>query len=87
MSKIEQLRAMPIIGNAYHDHDLFQLAHEILVDETLPVLTRYEALRRIDDAMGENPPMQVTDEGMMEEVREYVDECAAMESVRDGQVE
>ncbi len=60
MTKIERLRAMPVIGNAYSDSELLRLAHDIAVDATEPLANRYEALWHMDRAMGLEP-LDLTD--------------------------
>jgi|HubBroStandDraft_2_1064218.scaffolds.fasta_scaffold361242_2 hypothetical protein len=53
LTKIQQLEAMPIYGNAFHDQPLFTLAHAIAIDVLEPMENRIRALRKIDEAMGE----------------------------------
>ena len=49
---IQQLFAMPIVGNAHADSELFRLAHEIMADETQPMADRLAALGVVDRAVG-----------------------------------
>lgn len=82
--KIDELRAMKIVGNAGGDAELLDLAHQIAVDETLPTAIRYEALRKMDEAMGlDNEPVELEWQ-MMDEIIEYVTDAAdAMDSMDD----
>lgn len=62
MKKIEQLKAMPVIGNAADDFDRFKLAHEILTSPDETKEDKYEALREIDRTTGEPTVEPVDDE-------------------------
>ena len=58
MNRIERLQAMPIIGNAYSDREIFQLADEVLHDSTEPMQNKLAALRKIDETMGAGCPFR-----------------------------
>lgn len=62
MRKIEQLKAVPVIGNARDDSGRFKLAHEILTSPDESKEDKYEALREIDRTTGEFTPEPVDDE-------------------------
>jgi hypothetical protein len=74
MALIDDLRAMPIYGNAFSDRDLFALAHQIAADESLPIADRYAALLVMDRAMGETPPVVTDEQAMLLEVVHYIAE-------------
>jgi hypothetical protein len=79
-SKIERLEAMEIVGNAYHDQDLFRLAHEILMDDAEPVAIWGRALKAIDRAMGCDSEWEgLGDEGIRHAVADYRHYAAGME--------
>jgi hypothetical protein len=53
MSRIHDLETMEIYGNAHDDRTLLQLAHSIIVDESESMADRIAAIRKLDEAMGE----------------------------------
>lgn len=53
MTDIERLRQMPIVGNHYSDSGLFNLAHQIIMSDDEPMENKLEAIRKIDEAQGE----------------------------------
>lgn len=72
-TKLEQLKAMPIIGNAYHDSARFALCNEIIFDTTLSVEDRHEALVEIERTMGLEELTPTTSlEKKLEEVEQYI---------------
>lgn len=72
MTLLDELQTMPIYGNAFHDRDLFDLAHRIAADESLPIQDRYAALQMMDKAMGETPPVATTETAMLLEITQYL---------------
>lgn len=68
-TRIEQLKAMPIHGNAYHDMPIFNLAHRIIMDPCEPMETKIEAIKKIDEAQGTTGEEEVTELA----VQEYID--------------
>lgn len=69
MTRIERLEAAEVIGNAYDDRDLLNLAHEIAADCSEPFEVRCRALLRLDRVMGETAPAGES------ELQEYLEFC------------
>lgn len=52
---LEQIKAMPIVGNAYHDRAIFNRVHDFVMNDDNDMHERAEALRFVaHDVMGDD---------------------------------
>lgn len=68
MTPLQELQAMPIIGNAYHDRPRFNAADAIIRDESATLEDRLAALHEIDRTMGTEGEEPLTEEALVDYV-------------------
>ena len=53
---LQLMQSLSVHGNAYHDSKLWQVVHDIAVDEDMPMEHRLEALAKMNELTGEDDP-------------------------------
>jgi hypothetical protein len=62
-----ELRSTPIVGNAYHDQALFNLADRVILGDA-PMADKIEALQKVHDATDGDDGQKMTEEDVEEHI-------------------
>lgn len=67
---IEEIQAMPIIGDAYHDGPLLQACHDFIADDSNAMEDKIKAIEKIDETMGEKSEKPITEKDVNSYIKE-----------------